>query len=228
MKRIAILISNKGTGSNLEAIINAINIGEITNGKIVVVVSNKKDALGLIRAKKHKIRTEILDLKEFISFGKSRAEYDAVLGKLLKNKYKVDLVILAGWLLILSENFIKYFPEKIINLHPGLLPDGKKEYVKLSDGTRIKAIRGLHTDKAVQFAIDQGFSTTGSTVHFITPLVDNGPVILRSEVKILPGDSIDSLYERMKREEHKILPKAIGLFCENRLKIIKGDVKICK
>lgn len=226
MKRIAVLISNKGTGSNLNAILKAIDVGKIKNGKIVVVVSNKKDAHGLVRAKKHKIPTEILDLKDFINRGKSRIEYDEILGKLLKNKYKADLVVLAGWLLILSDNFIKYFPHKVINLHPGLLPDGSEDFIKLSDGTKIKAIRGLHTEAAVQYALDQGYKATGSTVHFITTKVDNGPVILRSEVKINSSDNIGSLYERMKKEEHKILPKAIGLFCDDRLKIKKEKVYI--
>ena len=228
MKRIAILISNKGTGSNLEAIIKAIEVGEITNGKIVVVVSNKKDAYGVTRAKKHKIPTEIFDLKQYLSRGRSRVEYDSVLGKLLKDKYKVDLVVLAGWLLILSDNFIKYFPNKVMNLHPGLLPDGRKDYIKLSDGTKIIAIRGLHTENAVQFAVDQGYKVTGSTVHFITSKVDEGPVILRSEIKILSDDTIRSLYERMKKEEHKILPKAIGLYCDGKLKIRSGKVIISK
>ncbi len=226
MKRIAVLISNKGTGTNLGAILKAVDAGKIKNGKIVVVVSNKKNAFGLVRARRLKIPAEILDLKDFKNRGKSRTEYDGVLAKLLKVKYKVDLVVLAGWLLILSDNFIKYFPKKVINLHPGLLPEGNKNYIKLSDGTKIKAIRGLHTEKAVQFAIDQGYKATGSTVHFITPKVDHGPVILRGEVKILLKDSIESLYKRMKKEEHKILPEAIGLYCEGRLKIIKNKVII--
>lgn len=226
MKRIAILISNKGTGSNLEAIIKAIHIGKIKNGKISVVVSNKKDAYGLIRAKKNKIPTEILDLNDFISHGKSRSEYDEELGKLLFDKYKINLVVLAGWILILSDNFIKYFPNKVINLHPGLLPDGTENFVRISDGTKIEVIRGLHTDAAVGFAIAHKFPVTGSTVHFITAKVDQGPVILRSEAKILPKDTVERLYERMKAEEHKILPNAISLFCQDRLVIKKGRVII--
>ncbi len=199
MKRIAVLISNKGTGSNLEAIIKAIQYGKIKKGKVVVVVSNKKDAYGLIRAKKRNIPALVLDLKDYIKNGKTRTEYDNELGKILKGKYKVDLVVLAGWMLILSDKFIKYFPQKIINLHPGLLPETK----------------GLYTDNAVQFAIDHHFPATGSTVHFITDKVDEGTVIVRSEVKIQPNDSVESLYGRMKKEEHKILPYAVNLICQD-------------
>ncbi|MBI2612188.1 phosphoribosylglycinamide formyltransferase [Candidatus Gottesmanbacteria bacterium] len=196
IKRLAVLISNKGTGSNLEAILQAIEKGKIRNGKVVVVISDRKDAYGLIRAKKRGIPAVFFPLKE-----KNRLQYDEELGKMLKNKYKVDLVVLAGWMLILSQNFIKYFPNRTINLHPGLLPD--------------KGTRGLHTNAAVQYAIDHKYLVTGSTVHFITPKVDDGRVILRSEVKIKKGDTVESLYERMKKEEHKILPKAINFLCQN-------------
>lgn len=223
-KRIAVLLSNKGTGSNLAAILDAIDKGKIRNGKVVVVVSDKKDAYGLTRARKRNIPAIVMDLGDYLRNGKSRLEYDEALGKLLKEKYKVDLVVLAGWMLILSKNYLKYFTDRTINLHPGLLPDGHSDYIKLSNGTKIKAIRGLVTDAAVQFAIDCHYPVTGSTVHFITEKVDCGPVIIRSEVEILPNDTVDSLYERMKKEEHKILPRAIALFCEDRLRIRKRKV----
>lgn len=226
MIRIAVLISNKGTGSNLAAVMKAVDHGEIPNAKVAVVVSNKEDAYGLIRAKKKKIPTVILDLKDFIRRGKNRTDFDKALGKLLKKEYKVDLVVLAGWMLILSEKFIKYFPNQTLNLHPGLLPDGNADFIRLSDGTKIRAIRGLHTNDAVQFAIDQGYPATGSTVHFITPRVDQGPVVIRSEVKILPNDTVETLYKRMKVEEHKILPKAIALYCQDKLRIKNGKVTI--
>lgn len=207
MVKIAVLISNKGTGSNLAAIISAIEKKKIKKGKIVAVISNKKDAYGLIRAKEKNIPTEVLDLADFKRSGKTRSEYDDDLGKLISETYNPDLIVLAGWMLILSNNFIKYFPNRIINLHPGLLPN--------------KATVGLHTDAAVQYAIDHNFAYTGSTVHFITEKVDEGPIILKSRVKILPEDTVKSLYERMKKEEHKILPKAIALFCKDKLKIKK-------
>lgn len=225
MKRIAVLLSNKGTGSNLAAILNAIDKGIIKNGKVVVVVSNKKDAYGLVRARERKIPAEVLDLKEFKAKGKTRLDYDNYLGKLLKEKYKVDLVVLAGWMLILSEEFIKYFPDKTINLHPSLLPEAGEKYVIYQD-KKLKPVRGEHTDNAVQYAIDQGYPVAGSTVHFITPKVDDGPVIIRSFVKIRKDDSVESLYERMKKEEHKILPQAIAWLCADRLKIKKNKVSV--
>lgn len=204
MKRIAVLLSNRGTGGNLAAILKAIEKNKIRNGKIVVVVSDKSDAYGLVRAEEKNIPTEVLNLQDFIKAGKTRRQYDNMLGSLLKDKYNPDLIVLAGWMLILSNEFIKYFPSRIINLHPGLLPD--------------ETTRGLHTDDAVQYAIDHHFPVTGSTVHFITEKVDEGPIILRSEVKVLPDDSVESLYERMKKEEHKILSKAIDLICNDKLK----------
>lgn len=212
MKRIAVFTSNKGTGSNLGAILEAIDEGTIKNGKVVVVVSDKKDAYGLVRANQRNIKTEILSLKDFIAKGKTRKEYDDHLGTFIRKKYKPDLVVLAGWMLILSDKFIKYFPHRIINLHPGLLPD-KGEYIILPNGKKVKAIRGLHTTAAVQYAIDHNYPVTGSTVHFVTPKVDDGKVITRSYVKIRKRDTAESLFDRMKKEEHKILPRAINLLC---------------
>jgi len=217
-------LSNKGTGSNLAAILKAIDEKKIRNGRVVVVVSNKDDAYGLARARERQIRTVVFDLKDFRQKGKTRREYDEALGKLLKEKYRIDLVVLAGWMLILSDAFIKYFPNKAINLHPSLLPDVGEEYIIYKNKIKIKPIRGEHTDMAVQFAIDKHYPIAGSTVHFITPVVDCGPVIIRSEVEIQPDDSAETLFARMKVEEHEILPQAIAWFCEDRLMIKNGKV----
>lgn len=140
MKRIAVLISNKGTGSNLAAILDAIEKGIIKNGKVVVVVSDKEDAYGLVRARKRNIPTEVLPVKNYRS-AKMRKKYDEDLGKLLRKKYKVDLVVLAGWMIILGKNFIKYFRNKTINLHPGLLPNSGS-YITLSSGKKNKSHPG--------------------------------------------------------------------------------------
>lgn len=212
MKKIAVFVSNKTKGSNLQAIIDAIKNKKIKNGKIIVVISNKKDSFGLVRAKKHKIPTEVLDSKDFIKKGKTRLDYDDALGKLVKEKYNPDLVVLAGWMLILSKNFIKYFPNRIINLHPGYTQD--------------KSTRGLTTTDAVFHAIKNHYQFTGSTVHFISEKVDEGPIILQSRVKVLPSDTVESLYSRIYEEEHKILPQAISWFCQDKLKVIKGKVII--
>lgn len=225
MKRIAVLISNKGTGSNLGAILEAIEKGLIRNAKVVVVVSDKKDAYGLKRAKEKSIPVEIEDLREHLAKGATRSNYNKTLGKLLKDKYNPDLIVLAGWMLILSKEFIEYFPDKIINLHPGLLPDNG-EYITLASGSNIKAIRGLHTNAAVKYAIEHNYPATGSTVHFITPIVDEGPVIIRGEVDIKKGDTVESLYKRIKSVEHKILPQAIELICSDKLEISNGKVLI--
>ena len=217
VKRIAVLLSNKGTGSNFEAIAEAIDTGKITNGEIVVVVSNAADAYGLVRAKKRGIPTIIFSLSKYLKTGRSREQYDGELGILLKKEYRADLVVLAGWILILTEKFLSYFPKAVINLHPGLLPDGNKRKIKLSTGESIPAIRGLHTDAAVQYAIDQNFPATGSSVHFVTAKVDKGKVILRGEVRIKKDDTVDLLYERIKKVEHKILPQAIEMICRNKI-----------
>lgn len=227
MKRIAVLISNKGTGTNLAAIIDSIKRKKIKNAVISVVVSNKADALGLKIAIQNKIPIEIVDYQQYKQKKKSREIYDRDLGKLLSKKYRIDLVVLAGWMLVFSQKFINYFPNKIINLHPGMLPDGHENYIQLSSGEKVEVIRGLHTRDAVLYAINHKFPATGSTVHFITEKVDDGPVILRGEVVILPADTVDTLYERMKEKEHDILPEAIRLFCEDKL-INKSDKVMIK
>lgn len=221
MRRIAVLTSNKGTGSNLEAIFDAIDKKIIKSGKVVVVVSDKSDALALKRAKSRKIPTLVFPLSDYKN-NKVRQDYDNKLGKLLKEKYKIDLVVLAGWMIILSDNFISHFPHQIINLHPGLLPD-QGEYITLSNGKKIKAIRGLHTNAAVKYAIDHKYPVTGSTVHLITSKVDEGKVLKRSEVKIKKGDTVESLYKRMKKEEHKILPIAIEEYLKGLKVLIIGS-----
>lgn len=212
MKKIAVFVSNKTKGSNLQAIIDAINSKKINNCKIIVVVSNKEDSFGLVRAKKQKIPTEILDLKDFISKGKTRPDYDNALGKLIKEKYNPDLIVLAGWMLILSGQFIKYFPNRIINLHPGYTQD--------------KSTRGLYTTDAISHAIKNHYEYTGSTVHFVSEKVDEGPIILQSRVRVLPTDTVESLYLRIYEEEHKILPQAISLFCQDKIKLNNGKVII--
>lgn len=213
MKRIAVLISNKGTGSNLAAIFHAIKSKKIKNGKVVLVVSDKEDAYGLIRAKRQGIPTVVFPLTNYKD-QKVRRKYDEALGELLKHRYKIDFVVLAGWMIILSQHFIKYFPGKTINLHPALLPD-EGNFLSLRNGKKIKAIRGLATTAAIQYAIDHKYPITGSTVHLITPKVDDGRVLVRGEVKINSGDTVESLYERIKKVEHKILPQALNILCKN-------------
>lgn len=223
-KKIAVFISNKGTGSNLQAIIDYQRAGKI-KGKIVVVVSDKADAYGLVRAKKNGISTIV---RSFTKFENKRARrvYGEKLARELKKKYKVDLVVLAGWMIILPPSFLKYFPQRVINLHPGLIPDERGGKLRLSDGSLAKPFAGEMADGAIEAALKAGVTISGSTTHFVTEEVDWGPVIMRAEEKIRQNDSIDSYYRRLKKKEHIILPLSVKLFCEDKLKVENNLVKI--
>jgi len=224
MKKIAVLISNQGSGSNLQALIDWMKAGRI-KGKIAVVVSDKADAYGLLRAKKNKIPALVRPFTKFKN-KKARKEYGQRLGRELKEKYQIDLVVLAGWMIILPPSFIKYFPFKIINLHPGLIPDKLGGKLKLSDGSFAKAFEGEMADGAVQAALEAGIKISGSTTHFVTKKVDWGPVIMRAEEKIKANDSVDGYYTRLKKKEHLILPLSVKLFCQDKLRVEDNTVKI--
>lgn len=222
--RIVVLTSNQGSGSNLQAIIDNCRAGKI-KGKIAVVVSDKADAYGLVRAKKNKIPAVI---RPFLKFKdkKARNNYGKKLGQELKEKYQVDLVVLAGWMIILPSSFLKHFPYQVINLHPGLIADKKGGKLKLSDGSIAEPFEGERAEGAIEAAVKAGVTISGSTVHFVTKEVDWGPVIMRAEEKIRSTDSVDSFYARLKRKEHKILPLSVKLFCEDKLKVRNNFVKI--
>jgi phosphoribosylglycinamide formyltransferase 1 len=190
--KIGILVSGRGT--NLQAIIDAIQEGEL-NADIAVVLSNKKDAPALERAQKQGIETAYLDPKQFAS----KKEYDLTLAGELK-KRRVDLVCLAGYMRILNPEFIGMFPDKIINIHPSLLP----------------AFPGLDVQ---QKAIDYGVKFSGCTVHFVNEEVDSGPIILQAVVPVHPSDDASTLAERILIQEHLIYPRAIQMIVENRLHI---------
>jgi phosphoribosylglycinamide formyltransferase-1 len=195
--RLAVLIS--GSGSNLQALIDAIESKKLPAAEIALVVSSKPGAYGLQRALRHKLSAIYLPWKQ-------RAEGEVKLAGLL-HLFQAELIVLAGWMHILSASFLDQFPQRIINLHPALLPDdGTGETYVTSDGTTIPVFRGLH---AVQQALDAGVKVTGSTVHYVTPAVDAGPVICREEVAIEPGDSEESLHERLKTVEHKLIVEAV-------------------
>jgi len=195
--RIAVLIS--GSGSNLQALIDALESKQLSNVEIVLVVSNKADAHGLQRALKHKLPAIFLPWRQ-------RAEAEAKLTVLL-NLFKADLIVLAGWMRIFSAEFIMHFCGRIINLHPALIPDdGTGSSYTTNDGTVIPVFRGLH---AVRQALDAGVKVTGSTVHYVTPEVDAGPVICREEVVIEEGDTEETLHERLKLVEHRLIVEAV-------------------
>jgi len=190
--KIGILVSGRGT--NLQAIIDAIENGEL-NARIAVVLSNKKEASALERAQKKDIETVYLDPEPFAS----KKEFDRTLARELEDR-QVDLVCLAGYMRILGPEFIRKFEGKIINIHPSLLP----------------AFPGLDVQ---QKAIDYGVKFSGCTVHFVNEEVDNGPIILQAVVPLHPSDNAETLAERILIQEHLIYPRAIQMIVENRLHI---------
>ena len=188
-KNIAVFVS--GSGTNLQTIIDA----QIKSANLAVVLSNKPDAYALERALKHNIPVEVVDHKEF----DTREAFEAELIERLK-KYNVKLIVLAGFMRILTSFFVNNYKHRIINLHPALLP----------------SFPGIHSAKQ---ALDYGVKITGVTVHFVDDGVDTGPIILQSVVPIDDLDSEDSLLEKIHKEEHRIFPEAVKLFCEGRLSI---------
>ena len=193
MINIGVLASGRGT--NLQAIIDAIKEGKI-EGRISIVISDNPDAHALERAEQNNIETRYINFKEF----KTREDYDKKIMEYLKEK-KIDLVVLAGYMRILSPYFIRTYKNKIINIHPALLP----------------SFSGLHAQRQ---AVEYGVKISGCTVHFVEEGVDSGPVILQKSVEVKASDTEESLAEKILKEEHQIYPRAIQLFCQGRL-IIK-------
>lgn len=194
MINIAVLVSGRGT--NLQSIIDAIKVGKI-EGKISIVISDNRDAFALKRAEQNNIETRYINFKIF----KNREDYDKKIVEYLKEK-DVDLVVLAGYMRILSPYFIKMYKNKIMNIHPALLP----------------SFPGLHSQRQ---AIEYGVKISGCTVHFVDEGIDSGPIILQKAVEVKDDDTAESLAERILKEEHQIYPQAIQLFCQGRL-IVKG------
>lgn len=198
--RLGILVS--GSGSNLQALIDAIESKELSDVEIALVVSNKADAQGLQRALRHKIPAIYLPWKQPLE---SEAKLTALL-----HLFQVDLIVLAGWMRILSASFLARFPQQVINLHPALLPDdGMGTNFVTGDGAAIPVFRGLH---AVRQALAARVKVTGSTVHYVTAEVDAGPVVCREEVAIEEGDTEESLHERIKAVEHRLVVEAVRRF----------------
>ncbi|WP_313128371.1 phosphoribosylglycinamide formyltransferase [Anaerocolumna sp.] len=204
MLRIAVLVS--GGGTNLQAIIDSIKQGKITNAEIGVVISNKKQAYALERAKQYGIKTAVVSPKDY----QSREEFDMALCKTL-DSYQVDLIVLAGYLVILPKILIERYPGKIINIHPSLIPAfcGPGFY-------------GLRVHEAV---LERGNKITGATVHFVDEGTDTGPIILQKAVPVYEQDTPETLQKRVMEEaEWTILPEAIDLIANNRLRIDKNKV----
>ena len=194
MKIIKLGVLVSGRGSNLQAIIDNIEKGALS-AEIAVVISDQEDAYALERARKHKIPAVHIDAKRY----GTRDTYDAALVGELK-KRTVDLVCLAGFMRIITPVLIKAFPNRILNIHPSLLP----------------AFPGLHVQKK---ALNHGVKFSGCTVHFVDEGVDTGPIIIQAVVPVLDNDTENSLSERILKQEHKIYSRAIQLFAEGRLTI---------
>jgi phosphoribosylglycinamide formyltransferase-1 len=195
MRKIKLGVLASGRGSNLQAIIDNIEKG-ILPADIVVVISDQPDAYSLERARKHNIPAIHISAKGYKG---KRDEYDALLVKELL-KRKVELVCLAGFMRIITPALIRAFPDRILNIHPALLP----------------AFPGLHVQKA---ALDHGVKFSGCTVHFVDGGMDTGPIIIQAVVPVLDNDTEDSLSDRILKQEHKIYSRAIHLYAEGRLKI---------
>lgn len=199
MLKIGVLVS--GRGSNLQAIIDAIEEKKIS-AEIAVVISNMPDAFALERAKKHGIKTAVVDSKKITD----KAVYEEQVIKVLEER-KADLICLAGYMRLLSPAFVKRFSGRIMNIHPALLP----------------AFPGLHVQKK---ALEYGVKFSGCTVHFVDDGCDTGPIIIQAVVPVLDDDTEKTLSESILEQEHRIYPEAIRLFAENKLKIEGRRVKI--
>jgi len=196
---IAVLIS--GSGTNLQSIIDAIAANRL-DAKIEVVLSNRADALGLVRAKDHGIPSEVLDHKSF----PSREAYDQAIVDLLRAR-GVKLVALAGFMRLLSPVFVAAFSNRIMNIHPALLP----------------SFPGLHVQKK---ALEHGVRFSGCTVHFVNEECDEGPIIIQAVVRVFPDDTEEQLAERILKQEHRIYPRAIQLYAQGRLHVVGRKVLV--
>ena len=203
---IAVFVS--GGGTNLQALIDAQNRGEIKNGKITFVIASNDGAYALERAKKAGIPTAVVSRKSY----SSKEEYDkAILAKL--DGKNIDLIVLAGFLSILGKELVEKYANKIINIHPSLIP--------LFCGD------GFYGKKVHTAVLASGMKVTGATAHFVNEITDGGAIILQKAVPIEQGDNEDILqYRVMRQAEWEILPKAVSLFCEGRIKINGNKTEI--
>lgn len=202
MKNIVVLVS--GGGTNLQALIDAQNRNELGNGKITCVIASKADAYALERARINGINCRTLIRKDFPDI----SSYSEAMRDMLLEE-KADLVVYAGFMTILNEKVCDEFPNKMINVHPALIPSfcGKGFY-------------GLHVHEA---ALEKGVKVSGATVHFVTAECDAGPIILQKAVEVMENDTPETLQKRiMEQAEWKILPKAVQLFCDDKITVVNG------
>jgi phosphoribosylglycinamide formyltransferase 1 len=195
MKTFVILIS--GRGSNMQSILEA-----DLPGRCAAVISNRPDAAGLTLAASHGVPTVVVDHKVYAS----RDEFDAALAAEI-DRHAPDLVVLAGFMRVLGDAFVRRYPDRLLNIHPSLLP----------------AFPGLHTHA---LALAAGVKLHGATVHFVTPSLDAGPIVIQAAVPVLAGDTEDALAARVLVQEHMIYPLAMRWFLEGRLRVADGRVSL--
>ena len=206
MMNIAVFVS--GGGTNLQALIDAENRGEIKNGKITFVLASNENAYALERAKKAGIESAVVSRKAYAS----KAEYDKAILSALEGR-EIDLIVLAGFLSILGEDLIKEYQNRIIKIHPSLIP------LFCGDGFYGKRV---HTA-----VLESGVKVMGATAHYVNEITDGGAIILQKAVPVEQGDNEDILqYRVMRQAEWEILPKAVSLFCEGRIKINGNKTEI--
>ena len=206
MLRVGVLVS--GGGTNLQAILDAIDQGRVTNAQVEVVISNNSGAFALERARTHGIEALCVSPRDY----KTREEFNQALLETV-DRYELDLIVLAGFLVKVPEIMIGKYRNRIINIHPSLIPSfcGKGYY-------------GLHVHEAV---LKSGVKVTGATVHFVTEVCDGGAIILQKAVEVQNGDTPEILQKRvMEQAEWKILPKAAALFCQDKIKVENGIAKV--
>jgi phosphoribosylglycinamide formyltransferase-1 len=200
--KLAVLVS--GSGTNLQAIIDAVEENYVP-AEIAVIISNKQDAYALQRASKHNIPTVFINHKDY----SSREDFERAMIEEI-NKRQADLICLAGFMRVLTELFVSQYPNRILNIHPALLPAAKGLY-------------GEHVHEAI---LNSGAKFSGCTVHFVTTDVDGGPIVIQKIVPVEDNDTPQALAERILLQEHIAYPEAIKLFAENKLEIVGNRVKI--
>ena len=206
MKNIVVLVS--GGGTNLQALIDAQKSGKITGGKITCVISSNPNAYALTRAADNNIPTEVIRRKDYAAF----EEYDQALTALLQEK-QADLVVLAGFMTILGSQVISNFRNRIINIHPALIPSFCGE--------------GYYGLRVHEEALKKGVKVTGATAHFVNEVCDGGPIIIQRAVVVENGDTPEILQRRvMEQAEWHILPEAVNLFCNDKIKVIDNKTEI--
>lgn len=206
MKNVKIAVMISGGGTNLQSLIDGVH-NKSVGGEIVLVVSNREDAYGLTRAKSNGIKSIVINRKQY----KSNSEYEQSLVNTLEEA-KVELIVLAGYLAFVPIEVIKKYENRIINIHPSLIPSfcGK----------------GFYGEKVHQEVINRGVKITGATVHFVNKEMDGGPIIIQKDVKVDFDDTAESLQKKVLKVEHEILPLAVRLFIDDRLRISDNRVNI--